>query len=193
MSRIGAMTMPEGFRYRNVFLKGKPKHERFDSFWIRHPNMDRGKRAKIFAPFDALRGFDEAVASKDVLYKDKTALSEEDTDELNRRLAILHGLTYNSRMARANHVEVTVTYYEPCMDENHEAYGLRGRYRTVTGICRRVDAEEAKTIWISAAREVRPGAPREPRTAADEIRISLEDVLKIESTGDIFKQEWVDL
>ena len=62
MSRIGEMNMPAGFRYKDVFEKGKPQHDRFDSFSIRHPRMDVGKRAKIFAPFDALKGFDEAVA-----------------------------------------------------------------------------------------------------------------------------------
>ena len=61
---IGEMKMPAGFRYKNVYLKGKPQHDRFDSFRIAHPQMDTGKRAKIFAPFDALKGFDEAVASR---------------------------------------------------------------------------------------------------------------------------------
>ena len=34
-----------------------------DDFWCRHPPMDPGKRAKIFAPFSALRGFDEELKS----------------------------------------------------------------------------------------------------------------------------------
>ncbi len=39
-------------------LKGKerPVHEG-DDFAIRHPKMPLEKRAKIFQPFDALRGF----------------------------------------------------------------------------------------------------------------------------------------
>lgn len=166
MSAIGVMAMPVNFRYREVFLRGKPRHDRCDPFRIRHPSMDRRKRAKIFAPFDALRGFSEAVASKDVLYEDRAALSSEDLDELNRRLEILHGLTYNGRMARANRVEVTVTWYEPCCDENHEAYGIRGRYRTTTGICWKVDAGVTETILVG------------------ETRIRLRDVRKIESAGD---------
>lgn len=59
------MAMPADFRYRDVFLKGKPQHDRFDLFRIRHPSMDVGRRAKIFSPFDALKGFNEAIASKD--------------------------------------------------------------------------------------------------------------------------------
>ena len=56
--------MPAGFRYRDVFLKGRPQHDRFDSFRIRHPQMDVGKRAKIFAPFDALEGFSDALEDR---------------------------------------------------------------------------------------------------------------------------------
>ena len=61
MNAIGYMTMPSDFKYKNAFLAGRPKHARTDRFRIRHPEMDHGKRAKIFAPFDALRGFDEAI------------------------------------------------------------------------------------------------------------------------------------
>ena len=139
MSSIGVMAMPVDFRYREVFLKGRPRHDRYDPFRIRHPSMDRGHRAKIFSPFDALKGFNEAVASKDVLYEDRIELLQEDSEELSRRLNVLHNLTFNSRMARANRVQVTVTYYEPCSDENSEAYGLRGQYKTITGICWNVD------------------------------------------------------
>ncbi|SFG70466.1 MULTISPECIES: hypothetical protein [unclassified Oribacterium] len=45
------------FRYQSVYDKGKPIHNPTDSFSIKHPSMDLGKRAKIFNPFDALRGF----------------------------------------------------------------------------------------------------------------------------------------
>jgi len=165
------MTMPAGFRYRDVFLKGKPRHDRYDAFRIRHPQMDVGKRAKIFAPFDALRGFDFAIMCKNELYVDKTVLCQEDTEELSRRLQVLHNLTYNSRMARENRVQVKVTYYEACSDENHEAYGLQGQYKTVTGICWNVDAEESRTILI------------------DGTKISLDNVLRIEDPEDLFQRD----
>jgi hypothetical protein len=174
MSSIGVMAMPANFRYREVFLKGRPRHDRYDPFRIRHPSMDRGHRAKIFAPFDALKGFNEAVSAKDVLYEDRIELLKEDTEELSRRLNILHNLTFNGRMARANRVQVTVTYYEPCSDENHEAFGLRGQYKTITGICWNVDAEVGQTILI------------------DKARISLGNVLKIDASGDLFKKDWDD-
>ena len=50
-------------RYRKVYERGKPKHSPFDDFSIKHPSMDLSRRAKIFSPFDALKGFNEEIAS----------------------------------------------------------------------------------------------------------------------------------
>ena len=88
MRKKGGKSIPADFRYREVFLKGKPQHDRFDPFRIRHPSMDRGRRAKIFAPFDALRGFREAIAAKDVPDSNEVQLSREEPDE--RRRPITH-------------------------------------------------------------------------------------------------------
>ena len=189
MYAIGMMPMPANFRYRDVFLKGKPRHDRYDSFRIQHPEMPPGKRAKLFAPFDALRGFDFAILMKNEIYTDRVIMSPEDREELDRRLSVLHSLTYNNRIAKANRPQVAVTYYEPCSDINSEAYGSQGQYRTVTGICRKVDAEVTKTILMSVALAPRPQAPRAPRTEIDEMRIPMEDILKIDSPGDIFRKD----
>lgn len=174
MYAIGVMPMPAGFKYRDVFLKGKPRHDRYDPFRIRHPEMPPGKRAKLFAPFDALRGFDFAILMKNEIYTDKAGLSPEDQEELDWRFSILHNLTFNSRMARTNKVQVTVTYYEACSDVNSEAYGSQGQYKAVTGICRNVDAEGTRTILV------------------DEMRIRMEDIRSIEAQEDIFKRNWED-
>lgn len=86
MKKIGLMEMPAGFRYKEVVLKGKPKHDRFDSFSVRHPQMDVGKRAKIFAPFDALKGFDDAVsaaaADNERLYESYCISGEQEYNEV---------------------------------------------------------------------------------------------------------------
>ena len=171
MSSIGVMAMPVDFRYRDVFLKGKPQHDRFDLFRIRHPSMDVGRRAKIFSPFDALKGFNEAIVSKNVLYRDRIELSEEDRKELDRRIHILKGLTYNGRMARANRVQVTVVYYVPCADENHEAVGFRGRYQKITGICWNVDELYGSLL-------------------VDKTRIQFEDILRIGNSEGVFERDW---
>ena len=60
---LGEMAMPADFRYRTVMLRGKPQHEKTDAFSIRHPPMPPGRWAKIFSPFDALKGFHDAIAA----------------------------------------------------------------------------------------------------------------------------------
>ena len=62
---IGSMPMPPAFRYRDVFLKGRPRHDVPDPFSLRHPPMPASRWAKIFAPFDALKGFEEAIRLKE--------------------------------------------------------------------------------------------------------------------------------
>ena len=76
MDKIGVMMMPADFRYREVLRKGKPKHDRFDPFRIQHPRMDSGRRAKIFAPFDALKGFSEALRDSEKSETEKALKAE---------------------------------------------------------------------------------------------------------------------
>lgn len=59
---IKSATIPSSFRYKKVLEKGKPKHLPYDSFYIKHPPMDLSRRAKIFSPFDALKGFNEEIS-----------------------------------------------------------------------------------------------------------------------------------
>ena len=130
---IGIMQMPPGFKYREVFRRGRPKHEKYDSFWIRHPPMPTSRWAKIFAPFDALYGFDERIAGKEVQYCERKLLSDGEIEDLNRKMTVLHSLTYNGREARKNTPAVTITCFEPCVDIESEWYGRGGQYREING------------------------------------------------------------
>ena len=143
-----AITLPAGFKYKAAFIAGRPRH-RGDHFSFLHPKMDRGRRAKLFAPFDALDGYSESIDSKNIEYIERIDLEEDDRRELDRRIRILHELTYNGRMARANRVQVSVRYYIPCTDEHSFACGLRGQYRTETGVVWKVDMEVGKTITVN--------------------------------------------
>lgn len=67
MTPVGCIPMPPDFKYREIFFLGKPAHAPDDAFSLRHPAMDPGRRAKLFAPFDALRGFSFAVTTRRVL------------------------------------------------------------------------------------------------------------------------------
>ena len=165
---IGAMDIPPDFKYLDVFLHGRPRHDRYDRFSAKHPKMDLGKRAKIFAPFDALRGFSEMVASKTVAYEPRRELANEDRLELSRRLAVLRNLTYTSRQARLNRVAVTASYFVVCTDLNHYGYGVLGQIKTVSGICWKVDPDITRTILI------------------DDTRIAFDDLLELRCKGNYF-------
>lgn len=51
--------------------------------------MDVGHRAKQFAPFAALRGFEETVRKKEIIYENRKELSNEKKQELDRKLRYL--------------------------------------------------------------------------------------------------------
>lgn len=61
----GTCSAPASFKYQDVCRRGFPQHDARDWFLRRHPPMPVSRWAKIYAPFDALRGFDEAIRSKE--------------------------------------------------------------------------------------------------------------------------------
>lgn len=125
-------------RYGTLLFMERPVHDG-DYFSRKHPKMTLLNRAKIFAPFAALVGFDEHIRSKDVLYIWKRHLDTDEEWELNRRLNILHNLAYNSKIARANQIMVSIEYYIPCADRNNDAYGRMGLYKKADGVVMKVD------------------------------------------------------
>ncbi len=76
--------------------------------------MRREDRAKQFAPFAALKGFDEALRAKEKIVVSKPVLSEEEREELDRNL---HTIEYGSI--------VKAKYYEN--DECLEITGVLSR------------------------------------------------------------------
>ena len=125
-------------RYGSLLFMERPVHKD-DLFSRRHPKMTLLNRAKIFAPFAALVGFDEHIRSKDVPYEAKRELDADEDWELNHRLNILHELTYNSKLSRANRVRVSIEYFTPCTDPNNDAYGHKGQYKRIEGLVMKVD------------------------------------------------------
>ena len=158
-----AIAMPADFKYKDIYFMGRPTHDKHSSFYAKHPPMPPGRWAKIFAPFDALKWFDERIAEKEILYTDRQMTGEDELRELDRKLEILKNLAGNSRMAKKNKVQATVTYYVPCTDKNSEAYGCMGRYNQLSGIVRKVDTDLCRIIRI------------------DNTEISLDDISAIEA------------
>ena len=171
---IGIMPMPANFKYTDVLERGRPRHEKWDSFMLKHPPMTTAHWAKIFSPFDALDGFDERIAEKEVVYEARTELCDDDQAELDRRLNILHNLTLNSRMARANRVMVSVVYFVPCSDKNHYAFNIAtGKYETAAGMVLRVDSDSIRL-----------------RTDGGDMRIAFSDIREIRTESEIFDEMW---
>ena len=96
----------------------------------------------------SLKGFSEAVSSKEIQYVSRIELDADAEADLSRKLESLRNLTWNGRMARVNHVIVSVKYFVPCQDVNNFAFANAGQYETVTGMVLRVDTEVGKEITI---------------------------------------------
>ena len=82
----------------------------------RYP-MDVQHRAKQFAPFAALRGFEEIVRKQEIIYEPKRDLSEEKKNELDMKLRIL-----------AYGMKIQATYFK----ESREMKPA-GQYHTICG------------------------------------------------------------
>ena len=134
--------------YLRALSCGRPKHGRCDDFSLKHPKMLLSQRAKIFSPFAALTGFEEAIDEKVRPYVEKRELNDEEQAALDTALSRLHDLTKNLRMAKENLVAATVTFFVPCADENHEAYGRGGSYERYTGTVWKVDPILTKSLLI---------------------------------------------
>ena len=154
--RIGAMPVPPDFRHGELMRRGRPRHGAGDEFRLRHPAMDVGHRAKIFAPFDALRGFSEAVNAKDEQYVEKAELSQDRLDAVNECLimlsAVLRGNESSAASSDVVNITVSVTFFVPCRDPNNDAFGRAGQYRTVRGPLCAVDGEISRSIIVGGMR-----------------------------------------
>ncbi len=94
-----------------------------DMIYLQRPasrriRMDIGHRAKQFAPFAALKGFEESVRKKEIIYESKKILSEDKRCEIDRKLRLI---TYG--------MKIQVTFFK----ESQENPG-KGQYNTVDGI-----------------------------------------------------------
>lgn len=90
--------------YKKMINMDRPKSTR--------RKMETAHRAKIFAPFAALKGFEEAVRKEEIIYEPKMELPEEKKREIDWKL---------KRIQRG--MQVKIRYFE----ENSEipGYGLQ--------------------------------------------------------------------
>jgi len=96
-------------------------------------HMSLHDRAAQFAPFAALRGYDDEITETARTTDSRIELSAEETERLNEKL---NSLICNIKQTP----EVSITYFKP--DDRKSG----GEYVTVTGKLRRID--EAKKVVI---------------------------------------------
>lgn len=85
----------------------------------RYPKMARADRAKIFAPFSALRGLDDSLAAREPRFVPRPEVPADRAELLDRRL---HSLRRGD--------SVTVTWFDCQETENGTELG---RYRVTQG------------------------------------------------------------
>lgn len=83
-----------------------------------HKPMDITHRAKIFAPFAALKGFEDCIRQKEIVYEEYPVLSEEQKDRLDQKVQMI-----------GTGFVLTVTYFV----HNHPLDTGKGQIQTVTG------------------------------------------------------------
>ncbi len=96
---------------------------------VKHPRMSSADRAKIFSPFAALKGYEEAIAAKQHIRVPRILLTEESNAELDRRLQML-----DAALSLSVHPVVQVVYFEPAP---HTDSKEEGDYITFTGMVAR--------------------------------------------------------
>lgn len=140
---------------------------------LSHPRMDITKRAAMFASFDALVGYKEAVTETARTTDGRIELSESELEELGRRLTIIidrmeEGTDNGelpSGIVRAGDIPptVTITYFVP--DQLKDG----GEYRTITGAVTKIDLYQ-RLLFLS-----------------DGTIVCIDDITKFD--GEIFDQE----
>ncbi|MCD7717361.1 MAG: hypothetical protein LUI39_13130 [Lachnospiraceae bacterium] len=89
--------------------------------------MQRAHRAKQFAAFDALKGYEEAVRAQERLYEPYQELSPDKSEEIDRKLHRIHP-----------HDRIRITWFQSRNDSDKEV----GNYMTENGEVQMIDAQE---------------------------------------------------
>jgi hypothetical protein len=97
---------------------------------IKHPRMQVEDRAKIFAPFAALKGYEEAIAAKQKIVVPRIELSEESKEYLDLQLGKIEKL-----LAKEQHPIITVVYFQKDKVRNEDG----GEYIQFTGMVAKFD------------------------------------------------------
>ena len=135
-------------KYEDIINCSRPKSDRIP--------MAVADRAKIFMPFAALKGYDEAVDDKKKLYTKRIELTEERKEELDRQICL-----FKISITKGEQLEVIIKYFEIDERASIEKKEVVGKYIAIIGEVSRVD-EFRRRIKIN------------------DKYISMEDILKVQ-------------
>lgn len=113
-----------------------------DEDTTRHPRMSLEDRAKIFAPFAALKGHEEAIRAKEKIVVSKMELSEESKNYLDQQLDKIKAM-----LTEGDHPIVTVIYFQKEPGQQKEQQEEKGEYLQVTGMVAKFNSD-AKVLQI---------------------------------------------
>ena len=156
--------------YEKILHAERPVHFQ-DTFSAKHPPMPREKRAKLFAPFDALAGYGEALDEQEVIYQEREVLSEEKRQELDKKLGFLRTV-YRERRQGTKYVGGSLavkTFVPPCVTiryfEEVPGQDGRGQYHTVSGAVVKMELSHKCLLMISTTHKKPISIPLEDITA----------------------------
>ena len=96
--------------------------------------MSIQNRAKIFCPFSALKGYEEALRAKEKIVVSPRELSEDMKELLDKKLH-----TLEDRLSRGGHPILTVVYFHPNPGTPDGSSPRKGEYLELTGMAARLD------------------------------------------------------
>lgn len=107
--------------YQDLRWKSRPISQR--------SHMATADRAKQFAPFAALKGFDDAIDESGMIYLPRQVLSEEAKEKLDQTLTLLR-----HRLAADIHDEITLLRFVPSLQDPS-----MGNYESLCGNLQWID------------------------------------------------------
>ena len=113
-------------KYEDIINCSRPKSDRIP--------MAVADRAKIFMPFAALKGYDEAVDDKKKLYTKRIELTEERKEELDRQICL-----FKISITKGEQLEAIIKYFEIDERASIEKKEDVGKYIAIIGEVSRVD------------------------------------------------------
>ena len=139
--------------YSDIMDRQRPRHDG-DAFSRRHPPMPLSERARIFMPFRALQGSEEAAHAREVTGIPERDLTAESKEEISAVLSALRDRWEAGRAARkrgkAREIPVRAVWFEPAPDLPGTD-GKMGFYRELKGDLTGFD-EGARRLELAGVR-----------------------------------------